>query len=140
MSGCVLDALLCNPPKYIYDLSYATASDRAQHCLSNNVQYGAFMYQAALLFTTDIMILLLPLPALLKLKMSRGRGLALILIFGSGQYQSDFIAATCKLYSLQLIRLQHPWLALLQLSGSRHLISFALQEMPTQRVSIASNV
>lgn len=85
MSGCLLDALLCDPPKYIYDLTYATSMDRAQHCFSNEVQYDAFMYQAALLFATDIAILLLPLPAILKLKISRGRGLALAIIFGSGQ-------------------------------------------------------
>lgn len=84
VSGCILDGLLCNPPKYIYDITYATAVDRADHCLSNAAQYGAFMYQAALLFTTDIAILLLPLPALLQLKMSRGRGLALVMVFGSG--------------------------------------------------------
>lgn len=85
ISGCFLDAFLCNPPKYIYDLDFTTAADRSDHCFDNSVTYGAYMYQAALLFTTDIMILVLPVPAILKLNMNRGRISALIIIFGSGE-------------------------------------------------------
>lgn len=85
ISGCFLDAFLCNPPKYIYDLDFATAADRSNYCFDNSVTYGAYMYQAALLFTTDIMILILPVPAILKLNMSRGRISALVIIFGSGE-------------------------------------------------------
>lgn len=88
VSGCFLDAFLCNPPKYIYDLDFATAADRSRYCFPNSVTYGAYMYQAALLFTTDIMILLLPVPAILKLNMSRGRVSALVIIFGSGEFSS----------------------------------------------------
>ncbi|KAF3769434.1 hypothetical protein M406DRAFT_104930 [Cryphonectria parasitica EP155] len=83
ISGTFVAAFQCNPPKYVYDLTYVMAADRAAHCYSPNTAYGVFLYQAVILFAIDIIIFMYPVPALWGLRMTRGKGLVSVLVFGS---------------------------------------------------------
>lgn len=85
ISGCILDAFFCNPPRYMYDILWVSRPERAAHCLPNNIVYGAIVYQGALSFVTDLAIFLLPIPALCRMTVSRGKWLALATIFASGK-------------------------------------------------------
>lgn len=89
VSGALVAAFQCNPPKYVYDFTYVMSSDRPQHCLTGNTAYAVFIYQAVVLFTIDVIILLYPIPALWGLKMGKGKGLVFVLILGSGMYRTS---------------------------------------------------
>lgn len=84
ISGTVLAAFQCNPPKYAFELEFLMSPDRVNHCFSTDITYAIFMYQAVLLFACDIIIFLLPFPALIKLNMGSRKKTALLLVFGSG--------------------------------------------------------
>ena len=58
--------------------------ERVDHCFSNSVAYGIFMYQAVVIFACDIVMFLLPFPVLFKLQMSTSKRFALLAVFGSG--------------------------------------------------------
>ncbi|KAI0161486.1 hypothetical protein GGR57DRAFT_518686 [Xylariaceae sp. FL1272] len=78
------DAFQCNPPRYVYELQFVTAQDRAQHCLPANVVYSIFLFQAILLLVIDITILLLPVPVVWSLKLKKGKGIVVLLVFVPG--------------------------------------------------------
>ncbi|KAF4855297.1 hypothetical protein CGCSCA4_v001425 [Colletotrichum siamense] len=84
ISGSIVGAFQCTPPKYAYQLEFLMSPDRAKYCFSTDVTYGIFMYQAATLFACDIIIFLLPFPALMKLHIGSAKKTALLLVFGSG--------------------------------------------------------
>ncbi|KXJ86612.1 hypothetical protein Micbo1qcDRAFT_219233 [Microdochium bolleyi] len=83
ISGTFAAAFQCNPPKYVYDIQYVLAPDRAEHCFDSQVSYSIFMYQAVLIFVCDIIMFLLPIPALLKLNLSASKRWVLVLVFAS---------------------------------------------------------
>lgn len=85
ISGCILDAFFCNPPRYVYDIDWVSRLDRAEHCFSNDAQYGMLVYQGSLSFVIDLAIFLLPIPALIQMKVSKGKWLALATVFASGK-------------------------------------------------------
>lgn len=118
ISGTLVAAFQCNPPKYAYELEFLMSPDRSKYCYSSDVAYGIFMYQAVLLFACDIIIFLLPFPALIKLNMGSAKKTALLLVFGSGAvaciapavrfesiqfYKSGSSDTTCKLDSLLIL-------------------------------------
>ncbi|KAI1827116.1 hypothetical protein F4861DRAFT_536302 [Xylaria intraflava] len=76
-----VDAFQCNPPKYVYDIQFVMAPNRAKFCLAPNAVYGVFLFQAILFFIVDIMILLLPIPVVWSLKIQRGKNILVLLIF-----------------------------------------------------------
>lgn len=91
VSGCVVDAFFCNPPRFVYDIDWISRPDRAEHCFSNETQYGLLVYQGALSFVIDLAILLLPIPALCRMKVSKGKWLALATVFASGKRLNPMI-------------------------------------------------
>lgn len=100
ISGALVAAFQCDPPKYVYDLAYVMSADRSQHCFSSNTAYSVFMYQAVVLFMVDIIILLYPVPALWGLKMSRGKGLVFVMVLGSGTWHKT---TTCYCTTLLVL-------------------------------------
>lgn len=85
VSGCIVDAFFCRPPRYVYDIDWVSRPDRAEHCLSNDISYAMLVYQGAVSFATDLAILLLPIPALARMTVSRGKWFALGIVFMSGK-------------------------------------------------------
>lgn len=115
ISGTVLAAFQCNPPKYAFQLEFLMSPDRPKHCFSTDITYAIFMYQAVVLFVCDMIIFLLPFPALVKLNMRPDKKAALLLVFGSGLvaciapairfesiqfYKSGSSDTTCKLEAI----------------------------------------
>ncbi|KAL2278749.1 hypothetical protein FJTKL_14200 [Diaporthe vaccinii] len=102
ISGTLVAAFQCNPPKYAYQLEFLMSPDRLKYCYSSDVLYSIFMYQAVLLFACDIIIFLLPFPALIKLHMGSAKKTALLLVFGSGAVAC--IAPAVRFESLQFYK------------------------------------
>lgn len=115
ISGTLVAAFQCNPPKYAFELEFLMSPERSKYCYSSDVAYGIFMYQAVLLFVCDIIIFLLPFPALINLNMGSAKKTALLLVFGSGAvaciapavrfesiqfYKSGSSDTTCKLEAI----------------------------------------
>ncbi|KAJ1337301.1 hypothetical protein MN608_00153 [Microdochium nivale] len=71
--GTFIGAFQCDQLKYIYDLEFDMAPDRAEHYFKAHTSWTIFMYQAIVIFTCDIVMFLLPTPALLRLNLSVSR-------------------------------------------------------------------
>lgn len=85
VSGCIVDAFFCRPPRYVYDIDWVSRPERADYCFSNDISYAMLVYQGAVSFATDLAILLLPIPALARMTVSRGKWFALGIVFMSGK-------------------------------------------------------
>ncbi|KAF4309031.1 hypothetical protein GTA08_BOTSDO03135 [Botryosphaeria dothidea] len=79
ISGSRALALQCKPVRAGWDKTLTEAK-----CFSTFTIYQITLYQAVILFVTDLIILLLPIPLLYKLNMRAGKKVACALIFGSG--------------------------------------------------------
>lgn len=97
VTGCIVDAFFCNPPRFVYDINWVSRLDRAEHCFSNELSYAMLVYQGAVSFATDLSILLLPIPALARMTVSRGKWFALGIVFMSGKRL--FVQVVCYLGS-----------------------------------------
>jgi hypothetical protein len=62
-------------------------SIKGAKCYSQFRLFQITLYQAVLIFVSDVIILLAPMPVLCGLQLPRRKILALIAIFGTGQYK-----------------------------------------------------
>ncbi|RWA14076.1 hypothetical protein EKO27_g1045 [Xylaria grammica] len=105
ISFVFVDVFQCNPPKYVYELQFVMAPDRAKHCLPPNTVYNVFLFQAILFFTIDIIILLMPAPVVWSLNIrQRHKGLIVLLI--SVPAIIACIAPTLRFQSLDFLKSQ----------------------------------
>ncbi|GME45538.1 hypothetical protein GTA08_BOTSDO04901 [Neofusicoccum parvum] len=79
ISGSFALAFQCQPVKAGWDKTITDAK-----CFSTFTVYQITLYQAILIFITDVAILIMPMPLLYKLNMRTGKKIAIIFIFGSG--------------------------------------------------------
>ncbi|KAE8151337.1 hypothetical protein BDV25DRAFT_152796 [Aspergillus avenaceus] len=79
VSGSFVLAFQCTPARAAFDLTIQNPK-----CMSRFKLFQVTLYQAVLMFTSDIVILIAPLPILYCLKMPRRKVVALMFIFGSG--------------------------------------------------------
>ncbi|KAF9892641.1 hypothetical protein FE257_001043 [Aspergillus nanangensis] len=79
LSGSFVLAFQCTPARAAFDLTITNAK-----CLSRFKLFQITLYQAVLMFTSDIIMLAAPMPILYSLKMPAKKIVALMVIFGSG--------------------------------------------------------
>ncbi|KAI9923865.1 hypothetical protein MW887_008170 [Aspergillus wentii] len=80
VSGSLVLAFRCSPARGAYDLAIAATAK----CLTTFQLYQVTLYQAVLIFVTDIIILLIPMPVLCGLQMPTRKIVALMFVFSTG--------------------------------------------------------
>ncbi|PWY92290.1 hypothetical protein BO70DRAFT_357418 [Aspergillus heteromorphus CBS 117.55] len=79
VSGSLVMALRCTPARAAFDLTITNSK-----CLSEFQLYQVTLYQAVLIFTTDVIILLTPMPILCRLHMPARKIAVLMMVFSTG--------------------------------------------------------
>ncbi|KAJ5118780.1 hypothetical protein N7526_010417 [Penicillium atrosanguineum] len=79
VSGSLVLAFQCDPPRAAFDLTIKNAT-----CYSQFKLFQIVLYQAVLIFVADIIMLLAPVPILYGLQMPTRKIAALMAIFGTG--------------------------------------------------------
>ncbi|KAJ5889115.1 hypothetical protein N7504_009925 [Penicillium tannophilum] len=78
-SGSIVLATQCDPPRAAFDMTVTNAT-----CYSQFKLFQIVLYQAVLIFVSDVIILLAPMPILCQLNMPTRKIVALVAIFGTG--------------------------------------------------------
>lgn len=86
LSGSFVLAFQCDPPRAVYTLALQTTAK----CYSQFRLYQITLYQAVLMFVTDVVILVLPLPVLWNLNMPLRRRVAISMIILSGKEKQRY--------------------------------------------------